>query len=122
MRVDLESCLYFFRVNTFLYLSLQFCRSLENSFFFSAQKFVPRQCYRTAWAKATLTKILQRKRHVQASHWDPGKLTHFNRYFGEECELSSSKYLFKCVNFFRIPLTRLNVWIMLLNFSVLVLN
>ena len=46
---------------------------------------------------AILGKILQQKRHFKASHWDPSKLTHFNRYFDEDSELSSSKYLLKCV-------------------------
>ena len=49
-------------------------------------------------------KILQHKRHFEASHWDPDILTlfiyiltYFNWYFDEDIELSSSKYLLKYV-------------------------
>ena len=30
------------------------------------------------WCSSSLRKILQHKRHFEASHWDPSKLTHFN--------------------------------------------
>ena len=32
-------------------------------------------------------KILEHKRHFEASHWDLNKLTHFNRYFDEYFDL-----------------------------------
>ena len=37
------------------------------------------------------------KKMTLLSHWDPSKLTHLNRYFDEDNEVSLSKYLWKCV-------------------------
>ena len=40
---------------------------------------------KNSWqTKAKLRKILQHKRHLKASHWDPCKLTNFSRHFGED--------------------------------------
>ena len=67
---------------------------------------------------ATLRKILQHKRHLKVSHWDPSKLTHFNRYFDEDRSLSSSKYLLNCVNLLgsQFSVTRFKVSLKLQNF------
>ena len=46
----------------------------------------------------TLRKVQSQKQPIRTSHWDDGKLTLFNRYFDEDSEISSLKYLLKCAN------------------------
>ena len=64
-------------------------------------------------------KNLQQKRNIYASHLDPGKLTHFNEYFYEDSSSYPRKNtpVEKC-QFTRIPMTRLNVSLLLQNISI----
>ena len=61
----------------------------------------------------TLRKIQQQRRHFRATHLDPSKFTHFNKYFDDD---SASKYLFKMCQFTGITMTRFQVSFMLQNF------
>ena len=62
----------------------------------------------------SLTKILQQKRHVKASYWDPSKLTHFDEDSSSYARQNTGDEM---CQFSRIPMTRLNVSFLLQNFS-----
>ena len=99
--------------------ALIICRELLVSqtadvFFFQFGCQAYQSCYHVMFSiaeksLASMRKFLQHKRYEQASHWDPSKLTHSNRYFDEDSSVSSSKYLLQCDNSVEIPMTRLNV-------------
>ena len=61
-----------------------------------------------------LGKILQHTRHVSARHWDPSDATHLNGYFDEGISsYPRQNTRVEMCQFTRIPMTRLNVPLML---------
>ena len=101
--------------------ALIICRELLVSrtadvFFFQFGCQAYQSCYHVMFSiaeksLASMRKFLQHKRYEQASHWDPSKLTHSNRYFDEDssCYSCQDTRVGMC-QFTRIPMPKSGIF------------